>query len=238
MNYLIAVCDDDLDIRSHIAYLAALWAEGRKDSAHIMQYESAEAFLLSEQSADILLLDVEMGRMSGVELARKLRERKADMQIVFVTAYPEYMSEGYEVQAVNYLLKPVDSSKLFKAFDAAAERLLSARRAVLFKTADGVIRLYADQIVCAEAFAHSTSLTLENGSCMLAEPISSLEQKLGRGFVRCHRSYLVNLKWVSRFTRTELLLDTGKRIPVSRRLADEVRKSFIAYYRGEADETV
>ena len=73
---------------------------------------------------------------------------------------------------------------------------------------------------------------------MLAEPISSLEQKLGRGFVRCHRSYLVNLKWVSRFTRTELLLDTEKRIPVSRRLADEVRKSFIAYYRGEADETV
>ena len=56
--------------------------------------------------------------------------------------------------------------------------------------------------------------------------------------MRCHRSYLVNLKWVSRFTRTELLLDTGKRIPVSRRLADEVRKSFIAYYRGEADETV
>ena len=238
MNYLIAVCDDDVDIGSHIAYLAALWAEGRKDSAHIMQYESAEAFLLSEQSADILLLDVEMGRMSGVELARNLRERKADMQIVFVTAYPEYMAEGYEVQAVNYLLKPVDSSKLFKAFDAAAERLMSARRVVLFKTADGVIRLYADQIVCAEAFAHSTSLTLENGSCMLAEPISSLEQKLGRGFVRCHRSYLVNLKWVSRFTRTELLLDTGKRIPVSRRLADEVRKSFIAYYRGEADETV
>lgn len=238
MNYHIAVCDDDADVRAHITALARKWAEGRGDSVHIREYESAEAFLFAGEEPDILLLDVEMRAISGVDLAKKLREGHSSVQIVFITGYPDYMADGYEVQALHYLLKPVAPEKLFSVLDRAADRLRALRPTVLLETREGPVRFYTDEIIYLEARAHHTELATKYAVHELAASISQLEARLGDGFVRCHRSYLVNLRWIARLTRAEVVLDDGRSLPLSRRLADEVRRRFIAYYRGDADAPV
>lgn len=238
MTYRIAVCDDKRDISAYVASLALQWARARGERAHVAQFNSAEAFVFAQEEWDILLLDVEMGGMNGVELARQLRDRKIETQIIFVTAYPEHMAEGYEVRAVNYLLKPVDSKKLNAALDAAVQGLTARRPTVLLDTGSGAVRLYVDEIVCVEAFGHKTEVSTPDALYRLAEPISALEERLGNSFVRCHRSYLVNLGWISQITLREVVVDTGRRLPLSRRLSDEVRRRFIAYYRGGNDGTV
>ena len=94
------------------------------------------------------------------------------------------------------------------------------------------------QIEYAEAFSHAVAVTTEADTIQVKMPISEIEKLLGEGFVRCHRSYLVGLKHIARLAKTEVILDSGKALPLSRSAVATVHKAFISYYTGEKDETV
>ena len=139
MALKIAVCEDDQAQREALCALVARWAAAREHRAAVGPYPSAEAFLLDYAGArgfDILLLDVEMGAMNGVELARRLRRDKCRAEIIFLTSHTEFIGEGYEVDALHYLIKPVGAEKLFNQAGSggrargglsAVDRLLSPR---------------------------------------------------------------------------------------------------------------
>ncbi len=240
MSYTVAICDDEARTREHICDLVMRWASERKNDVHINTYENAEEYLFSENAvqSDILLLDIEMGKINGINLAHRVRDRDKNMQIVFITGYPDYIAEGYDVAALHYLMKPVDTGKLFSVLDRAVSNMEEKSPAVMLETENGPVRLYSDDIIFVEAFAHRSELTCKSGVLRLNESISHIEERLGSGFVRCHRSFVVNLRWVSQFTKTDVILDNGRAIPLSRRMANDVRREFISYYRSEADETV
>ena len=123
MTYKIAVCDDSAGDREYITALARQWAERSGHLLELSQFVSAENFLFEysgKSDYDILLLDIEMGEMDGVELAKRLRRENEILQIVFVTGYDHYISEGYEVAALHYLMKPVKEDKLLAVLDRAA----------------------------------------------------------------------------------------------------------------------
>ncbi|MDE7285047.1 MAG: response regulator, partial [Lachnospiraceae bacterium] len=114
MNYKISVIDDNSADTEYVAALAGRWAESEGHSLRIFTFPSAEAFLFQyeeEQDFDILLLDIEMEEMTGVELAKKVRQGNDAVQIVFITGYPDFIAEGYEVSALHYLMKPVSYEK-------------------------------------------------------------------------------------------------------------------------------
>lgn len=240
MRYTVAICDDDARTREHIYGLVTLWASERNTDVLINIYENAEQYLFSDNSvrSDILLLDIEMGQINGVELAHRVRSHDNNVQIVFITGYSDYIAEGYEVAALHYLMKPVNVSKLFSVLDRAVMNMDKKSAAVMFETEDGPVRVYSDDVIYIEAFAHRSELISKSGAFRLNESISHIEARLGDELVRCHRSFIVNLRWVSQFTKTDIILDNGHTIPLSRRLANDVRRKFISYYRSEMDETV
>lgn len=115
MKYKIAVCDDSDADRQYIADLVNLWAKNREHTVQIFPFKSAESFLFQyteDKEYDILLLDIEMGEMDGVTMAKRLRQEDDAVQIIFITGYSDYISEGYEVDALHYLMKPVKEAKL------------------------------------------------------------------------------------------------------------------------------
>lgn len=125
MNYKIAICDDSQADRDYVASLVRRWASEGDRTAHIEAFSSAEGFLFhyaEESDFDILLLDIEMGGMDGVTLAKRLRQSNDTVQIIFITGYSDYIAEGYEVAALHYLVKPLDENKLFSVLDRAAKR--------------------------------------------------------------------------------------------------------------------
>lgn len=131
MEYKIAICDDEQKDRDFVAALSRRWAEQRGNTVELTEFSSAEQFLFcyGEQSDyDILLLDIEMGQMDGVQLAKQLRQKNETIQIVFVTGYSDYISEGYEVAALHYLMKPVREEKFFSVLDRAADKLRKNER--------------------------------------------------------------------------------------------------------------
>lgn len=240
MEYNVAVCDDFEADRQYVSDLVKKWAAQTGNTVQITPFSSAENFLFhyeEKKDYDILLLDIEMGEMDGVSMARRLRLENKSVQIVFITGFADYMAEGYEVSALHYLMKPVKGEKLFAVLDRAAEGLAKKEKVVLFTVDGEKMRLPIGQIWYVEALSHMVNIVTAEGTLSVKMSISEMEKLAGEGLIRCHRSYLVGLKHIARLSKTEVILDDGRILPLSRGAAAAVHKAFISYYKGETDET-
>ena len=225
----IAICDDD---NSQINTLEKMLTEWNSCTI-INKYSSAEQFLFNypDVPCDLLLLDIEMGDMNGMELAKQLRANGDMLPIIFITGFSKYIGDGYDVEALHYLMKPVDKEKLFQVLDRYSCRHRPDNRVILPIGSESVL-VASDNIVYLEAFGKKTQITLNDGKEMICTcGLSEASEKLGRGFVSCHRSYVVNIGLIRKISRTEITMDSGKKIPLSRRSYDSVNRAFIDYYK-------
>ena len=121
----IAIVDDEIREQEIIAKYIGEWAEAKKELVEFFFFESSEGFLFSWEDVKdyaLLALDIEMGEISGLELAKKIRSEDKRIPIIFVTGYDEYMQYGYDVSALHYLIKPVNKEKLFQALNKLSEK--------------------------------------------------------------------------------------------------------------------
>lgn len=230
MQITIALCDDDSEQIKNLRRLIGEWADGKPFAVNIAGYESGEQFLFEYQDnpCNLLLLDIEMSGINGMELAKKLRSAGDMLPIIFITGYSDYMADGYDVEALHYLLKPVETDKLFAVLDRYAARQGRSEEIIL-STSDGTCRAAADSISYIEAFGRKTAVHLRDKTALECN-MSISEFENFSGFIHCHRSYIVNLEQVRSITKTAVILETGEEIPLSRRLYNEVNKSFIEFY--------
>lgn len=226
----IVICDDESSQIKYLQEIIGVWSKNIGEIVTVKAFDSAEAFLFAydeDMDIDILLLDIQMKGMNGIELAREIRKGNEMLQIIFITGFTDYMAEGYDVSALHYLMKPVNEQKLIEVLERASARLNSSKRTILFKSGSGSMRIPADDIYYAEAFSHYVTLYTKDGLESLNMRISDMEKLLGEGFFRCHRSYIVGMKHVRRVSRTSMVLDNGKEIPLSRMLYDAANQVFI-----------
>lgn len=233
MPLTIAICDDNENQIKELRRLLDKWSADKPFALAIDEYISAENFLFCypDNPCDLLLLDIEMNGINGMELAKKLRGSGDMLPIVFITGYSDYISEGYDVEALHYLLKPIAKEKLFGVLDKYVEKHAVTADELLIETTSGVTHISADRITYIEAFGRKTQVHLSDGTiidCTMS--ISSFLAKRLKGFVSCHRSYIVNLRYIKTIGKSALILDNGEEIPLSRRLYSEVNRQFISYY--------
>ena len=235
----ICFCDDEASTRSQFERMAAAWEEQRGEAAELQLYNSAEQLLFEvdqpeaqELAFDLILLDIQMGGMDGITLARQLRAQDKRVTLAFLTAAREYVFEGYEVQAVRYLLKPMQQEKVFELLDLARQNL-QEQPSLILNCADEKKKLYLSQIAAIEAQGHYLIFHTTTGQLQQKASLSSLAGHLGDSFVMSHRSFYVNLAHLVRISRTECTLDTGLTVPVSRGAYKNLNEQFIRYYRKE-----
>jgi DNA-binding LytR/AlgR family response regulator len=241
MNYRIAVCDDREEDWKYLISIVNRWAEERKNTIELKTFSSAENFLFhyaEQPNFDILLLDIEMPGMNGVELAQNIRRGNDRVQIIFITGFPDFIAEGYEVAALHYLLKPVSAQKLEEVLDRAVQKLKKPEKTALFQREGEIRRIPIDQIVLVEAFAHSCVVTTTESAWEIKESISAVEKMLGQiakdAFIRTHRSYLVGVRYIQSISKTDVTLDNDRKIPLSRGNYQAVHQAFIHYFKGES----
>ena len=235
----IAICDDEQQQRDYMTLLVNQWAKAGNLSLQLDQYESAEQFkMMREEDTphDILLLDIQMGGQDGVSLARELRAANESLVIIFITGVADFIQEGYDVSALHYLMKPVDENKLLAVLDRAVQHVAKAEPQLLLPVEGETVRVPVGDVMYVESFAHYLEVGLAaalpqapSGIITVKMPAYKLEEQLGPNFVRCHRSYLVGMKHVSKITKTDVVLDSGKAIPLSRRMQAAVNEAFMAY---------
>ncbi len=230
--YRFAVCDDNPADRAYVTELVEEWNKGGGYMLRIDSYSSAEAFLFAyeeDKTMDVLLLDIEMGDMSGVELARRLRQEGAGLQIVFITGYMEYIAEGYDVEALHYLLKPVTKEKLNAVLNRAMERLRTRENAMTLSLPDGIVRLPLYEIRYLEVMKNYVTIHAAE-EYSLKRSLSELTMELDESFFRIHRSYIVSLRAVKKVTRTEVHLKDGTVLPLSRKMYEGLNQALIRYF--------
>lgn len=230
MPYQIAVCDDEEEQGGVVGALILKWSRLSGHACQVRFYSSAEAFLFEYQedkSFDILLLDIEMKEISGVELAKRIRRENRRMEIIFLTSHFEFIAEGYEVDALHYLMKPVPEDKLMDVLSKAADRLAVQPSSLVILCGGETLRLYEEDILYVEAFLHYISIHTKEGEYKIKESISAFAEKLSADFYRIHRSYLASLKHIRRISRTSVTMEDQKELPLSRGKYDDINRAFI-----------
>lgn len=232
MEIRIAVCDDEQAEREYISRLVAEWAAENGHTVKLDYFENAESFLFryeEDKAWQLLILDIEMGAMSGVELAKKIRETNKEVQLLFVTGYMEYIADGYEVEALHYLLKPVTKEKLFQVLNRACERIRVSEKVLLIQNSDEMVRVPLYEIKFIEV-QHNYVTVHAKEDYSVRKSLSELENDLDDSFFRTGRSFLVNLRFVSRITKKSVYLKDGVEIPLSRGLYDDINRAVIRYF--------
>ncbi len=229
MVYQIVVCDDNEADRLLLDHLLTEWAQARGHTVRTEIFPSAESFLFrwaERQSFDLLLLDVEMGEMDGVELARRVRRDSDLVQIVFITGYSDYIAEGYEVEALHYLLKPVRRDKLFQVLDRAADRLRRNSRCLNLNCYGELVRIPCYRIRYLDVQRNYVTVHADR-DYTVKRSLSDFSDELGENFVRVGRGLILNLSYVRRVTKTEVYLAGGEVLPLPRGAYDALNRAII-----------
>ncbi len=235
MPLKISLCDDEPHQISQMKTLLHEWSTNNNIEIETNEYSSAEQFLFDYETnaCDLLLLDIEMTGLNGMELAKSLRAKGDLLPIVFITGFSEYMSDGYDVEALHYLLKPVKKDKLFTVLDRYIAKCQTSSQ-LLLPCEDGTVRVAENSILYCEAMGKKTHLHLSDGRTLICTTgISKLTKELSSDFIPCHRSYLIHLRYIRSIGKTAVIMDNGQELPLSRRLYEGVNRAFIDYYRGE-----
>ena len=229
MKYKIAICDDSDADRQYVLNMVEQWAASDGYLVHIDTFSSAENFLFhyaEESDYDILLLDIEMGAMDGVTMAKQLRGNNDTVQIIFITGYSDYILEGYEVAALHYLMKPVKEEKLCSVLDRAVEKLSKNEKVLNFEIGGEMIRVLIYQIRYADVFGNYVTIHAAS-DVTVKMTLGELEKQLDERFYRAGRSCVVNLTQVSRVTKTGIKLMDGTVISLPRGAYDGINRAII-----------
>ena len=230
--FCIAVCDDEPTDRKQIVTMTKMVCELENIYTEISSYESGEDLLAALDGGKpyhLFLLDVVMPGRDGMELARQIRRVCGDTPIVFISGNREMAMNGYEVSAIRYLGKPLRKEKLREAIAACCKVSESAKGICI--PGKGDVRVVSPQdIFYIELFGRKSLIRQEGEVWESGLPLSKLEEMLkGRGFIRCHQSFLVNCRYIRSFRSSSIELTDGRSVPVSKHRIKEVRQFFYDY---------
>lgn len=229
----IAVCDDELlDCVTISAKIRSIMEE-MKIPCSIRQFRSGSELLKSLGQFDVIFLDILMEGMNGMETARRCRELAFDKILIFLSSSRRYVFDAYDVEAFHYLVKPLDEEKLKSVLRRAVKKEQKISQDYIVVSRDRQRRkLFLDSIRYFEIRGRQIDIHEEQGFFTYYEQIGVLEKQLkGKGFFRCHKSYLLNLRHVEVYNRQEAILDNGERILIARRRYEEFCQEMLAYMR-------
>lgn len=230
--YRFAVCDDNETDAAFVVSLIENWNKRKDLPLQIEVFSSAEAFLFAHEAGpefDLLLLDIEMGGMNGVELAKKLRRMGERLLLVFVTGFMDYISEGYDVEALHYLMKPVTGKKLEQVLDRSMERIGAREKELTLSLPNGIVRVPLYEIRYLEVQKNYVTVHAEE-DYRVKKTLNELEGELDDSFFKVHRSYIVALRFIRRILKTEIILKDNTEVPLSRKLYNDLNQAMIRYF--------
>lgn len=233
MNYRIAICDDSPADLDYISLLVNEWAEKSRCTVSIKTFSSAESFLFyytDDKNYDILLLDIEMGGINGIQLAKEIRRDNEAVQIVFITGYSDYITEGYDVSALHYLVKPVHKEKLLEVLERAVQKIKKNERILILELPDEMVRIPLYEIRYLEVQQNYVTIHAKN-NYTIKKTLREFELELDERFYRAGRSFIINLLYIERVSKTEVYLSDGSVIPLPRGQYEPLNRAIISHIK-------
>lgn len=235
----IGVCDDQKDARELVAEKIKSYVP----ECQVIKYASGEEVLAETDPLDILFLDIQMPGLSGMETAKRLRGAGNLCSLIFVTAIEDCVFEAFDVDALHYLMKPFTDEKLKEVLQKAVRRreerlVLKGRdekkeeQSMMITVGGQHMTVRLQDIVYAEVFNRKVMLHLLDGDIEYYGKMKDLEKKVGEGFCRTHRAFLINFRYVRKYDAACVTMEKGKAL-IAKQNYREFVKRYLRYNRRE-----
>lgn len=222
----IGICDDEEIFRDQVKNILESYFKKEKIEYKIYEYNSAEQFMKSKVKIDILLLDIEMKEMNGIQLKNWL-EKKAEIRILFLTSHSEVWEEAFGKNVYGFLRKPIEIENLIKYIKRILKNMQEEKNIIIDGIEKGYIIPVEEIMYFKASKKYSYVVTKEEIFC--EKGLIELEKDLkGNFFFRCHKSYLVNLRNIRKI-EDKIYMKNGEKIPVSREKKKELKEVYLNY---------
>ncbi len=230
--FVIAVVEDEKRERARIKEFLQRYEKERGEQMRVIEFEDAVEFLTGYKPIyDLVLMDIQMPYIDGMEAAKKLRQMDANVALVFVTNMSQYAARGYDVSAVAFLIKPVS----YYSFYTLLDKVMRGHRReggeeLVVHLAEGIKVIPLDSVRYIEVRDHRLLYVTDEGTLAATGTLKALEEKLPKDrFVRCNSCYLVHLKYVKAIVGDTVLVGED-RLPVSRAKKKQFTMSVLSYF--------
>lgn len=230
----IAICDDEKYDLEKIEYL--LKQELQKHSISIFEidtYLSPSEFLWNNEKImqyDVIFLDINMPQVNGIKVAEKIRELRHDVLLIFITAFLDYSLEGYRLDAIRFLIKDMLEIMMPECVETIIRKLALQAHKIEYRFVEGKKEVYVDSIVYIESQMHKLLFFLndsKNEPYSLYDKLDNIEEELFKyGFLRTHKSYLVNTKYIKKVSNYKVEIDSGIILPIPREKFQKVKERY------------
>lgn len=230
----IAVCDDENHQRTELVFIIKKALQLKNTQYFIYQYENGEELLQSNLEINLFFLDIKMNKLTGIETAKKIRQVNEKAIIIFITALKEYVFDAFDVRAFHYILKPISEEKLRSVLYSALLQLEGTGKFIIAKTISECTKIFTKDILYIEARLRKVVIHTNYDIIEYYNKLSDMEDDLKEyNFFRCHKSYLVNLKYIKSYYNTSITLKNGENIYISKHKLSDFSKSFMYYLKNE-----
>ena len=236
----IAIVDDEELIREQVCSLI----KSQRPNCWMEIYTTGEELLAARHKFDLIFLDIQMEGMNGIEAARMYRKQQEDTVLVFITRNREYVFEAFEVSPFYYLPKPIEETKFLEIFDRAAREALKrnhwGQETLLIRTKSRSFTVHRNDIRYIENRGKKVEIyTVEDeGPIEIYATMAELTRKLGEGFYRCHRGYLVNMAYIAEFDSDSISLAGGAKVYLSKKKHGEFVKIYMDFLQKEGGTVI
>lgn len=233
MNMKIAICDDIKEYRNTIKCYVHEFFKMKDLKCEVNEFDNGKALLMSDNRYDILFLDIELGDINGIEIAKQIQTTYSSTIILIITSHNEYLDDAMDIKVTRYIDKPISQTRVFSALNKSLE-LINQQFIVLHTIDNRIVRIKVTDIVYAEAKLKRVSVaTLQNGIITIKESLKVIRNKLPEtSFATPHNSYVVNLDHIGTYRRDELIMVAPYnkvRITVTSRKQTAFKRQFLSY---------
>lgn len=225
----VGICDDEAYIHDEVTELMLDYAEKNDMSVQLLHYYVAKELLEAKEEMELLLLDIEMSQMDGIEAAYRLRNRGMNYKIVMLSAREDRYRDAFKIGAFRFVPKPIEKRELYKAVDDVCEHLVGLKKVTVFRN-NVAYQIIQRDIAYIEANRSSTIVYTtqfeyrsENSLTMWSELLDE------RVFFRCHKSYIVNMGKIEDINQNTIFMVTGEKVNVSRRMKTALLNAYMVY---------
>ncbi|MCI7145665.1 MAG: LytTR family DNA-binding domain-containing protein [Clostridiales bacterium] len=228
----IAICDDEKKIRVSLRDKIAAYSIRNNLEISCSEYSTGDELLENyPEQTDVIFLDVEMPGTDGLKTAEEIRKRDTSVIIVFLTAFSSFVFESFKVEAFRYLLKPLKDEEFTETMDAVADRLYGGEDKLNLEFQNEKYAVPYRDILTIEILGHKVWIRCNENTYRWNGSMVKLNEALdGKSFFMPHRSYIINMRKVDRYTNSEITMTDGSTVPLSRRRADAFKEEYIKYW--------
>lgn len=217
---VIAICDDEKIFHTQIGEFLTSFFE-KENTPEIKNYYSGAELLNdieSNNSIDILFLDIELGDQSGIEIAHKIKESSQNTIIIFISSHPQYVFEAFKCEAFHFLVKPISLIDFEDVFNRALHKYKIENNNVAFAWNHTKSNIRISDILFIEGYRRRLDIHTPHGVFFVTGKVSDAYSYLKNlGFVQVHQGFIVNMNYIESFRQNEVILYNGEKVAVSQR---------------------